>query len=309
MIRISLLLVTLLQVACASNNAVETSRQAGIDPAALLQAPTSLLAAANEEGSAGYKLFYISDQMRRYLRLQARGNSPVERMNAVLRDLKARGAYLQYDLNRTTSAAEAFAQQQGNCVSHAAMIVAMARHVGLEAYVNQGEINSSSQVSESDGGVRFRQNVSHINAVVVIDDRPFIIEQDYRIYHGKNLHRLSDREAKSLYLNNLAMEAMLRDEMEQAFVHMRNAINLDDDSSVLWGGLGTIYRRLGAMRLAQQSFIHALNLNPEDGIAQNNLRLVQNSLQTEEAYADSQLSRSKDSSAPYADLEIQLLAQ
>ncbi|KUJ83704.1 hypothetical protein AWR36_007690 [Microbulbifer flavimaris] len=309
MIRICLLLATLFQVACASNNAVEASRQAGIEPAALLQAPTTLLETANEEGSAGNRLFLVSEEMRSYLRSKARGNSPVERMNAVLQDLKTRGAYLQYDLNRTTSAAEAFAQQQGNCVSHAAMIVAMARHVGLEAYVNQGAINSSSQFSESDSGVRFRQNVSHINAVVVIDGRPFIIEQDYRIYHGKNLHRLSDREAKSLYLNNLAMEAMLRDEMELAFVHMRNAINLDDDSSVLWGGLGTVYRRLGAMRLAQQSFIHALNLNPQDGIAQNNLRLVQNRLQTQEAYADSQLSRNKDSSAPHAEMEIQLLAQ
>ncbi|AOS96017.1 hypothetical protein AUP74_00547 [Microbulbifer aggregans] len=308
MIRI-LLLLAVLQASCASNNAMEASRQAGIDPDTLLQAPNALLSINVEDDHGAHELFYLSDEMRRYLRSIARGNSPVERMNAVLRDLKERRFYLEYDLNQTTTASEAFSLQQGNCVSHAAMIVAIARHLGLDAYINQGAINSSSQVSQSDGGVRFRQNVSHINPVVVIDDRPFIIEQGYRIYHGKNLHRLSDREAKSLYLNNLAMEAMLRDEMKQAFVHMRNAIQLDDDSSVLWGGLGTIYRRLGAVRLAQQSFIHALNLNPADNIAKNNLYLVQRSLQAEEVYADSRASQGQLPLVQLDELDIQVLAQ
>ncbi|GAA5526109.1 hypothetical protein Maes01_02703 [Microbulbifer aestuariivivens] len=327
MIRIFILLTLLLQFGCASHNAVKVSRQAGIEPKVLLQLPATIAGETARTGAGskqwqseewnakGSALLQLSPEMRRYLRSTAKDGSAVERMNAVLRDMRARGFYLQYDLNRTTSAAEAFALQQGNCVSHAAMIVAMARYLGLEAYVNQGAINVNSQLAESQSGVRFRQNISHINAVLLTGDGAYIIEQDNKIYPGKNLHLLDDRKAKSLYLNNLAMEAMFRDELEQAFVYMRNAIALDDDSSALWVGLGTIHRRMGFPLLAQQSFTHALNLNGEDAVAQHNLALLQESMQVEETYADNFSSsdnlngRANLAAISTDGLEIQLLAR
>ncbi|WP_345552313.1 transglutaminase domain-containing protein [Microbulbifer aestuariivivens] len=224
--------------------------------------------------------------MRRYLQSAAKGYTSTQRMNSVIDDLKKRNFYLQYDLNHTTSASEAFSLQKGNCISHAAMIVAMARHLGLEAHLNQSSRNAGTQVAESESGVRFRQRISHINAVVMVSEGAFIVEQDYRIYRGKDLNLLSDRKAKSLYLNNLAIEAMLRGELEQAFVHIRHAIERDYDDSTLWVSLGTLYRRIGDTTLAQQSFTHALNLNPGDAMALHNLALLQDSSRFEEAYVD-----------------------
>ncbi|WP_237067655.1 transglutaminase-like domain-containing protein [Microbulbifer guangxiensis] len=307
MVRLIIFLIAILQMACASNSALRASQRAGIDPDILLRAPGLVIGELSEEQTTVDDLFYLSDSMRHYLKITAKGNNPVERMNAVLADLRSRGAHFEYELNRTTSASEAFAQQRGNCVSHAAMVVAMARHLGLKAYINQAQLNAGQEISESGSGVPFRQRISHINAVVVIDDRPFIIEPGYGIYFGKYLHRLSDREARSLYLNNLAMEAMLQDDLSQAFAHIRTAIRLDLDSSVLWGGLGTIYRRMGEERLAEQTFLHALNLNPGDSVAQHNLELVRASLREEATYADAGLVRAVPGGATHRQEEIHRL--
>ena len=242
-----------------------------------------------QKAENGGKLIEISSEMRSYLNGISRRRPPTERFNAVISDLKKNNFKLQYDLNRTATASEAFSEQRGNCISGAAMIVSIARELGLKAYFNKAENPANKVPTKSEDGINYMQNVLHINAVVEVPvgrlTRRFIVESDLRIYPGKNLSKLDDSEATALYLNNLAMESMRRNDLSTAYNYARQATRLTPDASYLWVNLGTIYRRAGALPLAEKSLKNALSLNEEDKAAQENLKILNKEIKGNQNYA------------------------
>ena len=244
----------------------------------LLQGDLLFPPPVNSQVSTGQELFALNDAMRSYLNQVATGNSPAQRFVALISDLQERNFSLEYDLNQTATAAEAFSERRGNCVSFAAMIVTFAREVGLKAYMNKAPDSFGRQLPINAQVGRYMQNVMHINAVIEVPAgrliRRFTIEEDLGIRRGKGISKISDSEARAMFLNNLAMEAMFNNDLAGAFQYSRQAIHHDSDASYLWSGLGTIYRRAGALPLAERSFQHALTLDKEDSIARKNLFLL-----------------------------------
>ncbi|WP_237063110.1 transglutaminase domain-containing protein [Microbulbifer zhoushanensis] len=268
-----ILLLAVITTGCTQTTTTPESGP-GINTSRLLQGHPSLTEHRQGQRITGRDLFIVSEEMRSYLDRVGIGNSPINRLNAVLKDLKEKEFRLHYDLNQTASAAQAFSQRRGNCVSFAAMIVSMARYLGAEARLNQATIPVRQQLATGSAEAGYVQNIRHINAVVISDNKPYVIEEDFRIFAGKLLSQLSDREAYAIYLNNLAMEAMRRNAYGDAFHYSREAILHDEDASYLWAGLGTVYRRNGQLELAEESYLHALALNGEDSVARNNLRIL-----------------------------------
>ncbi|WP_237057308.1 transglutaminase domain-containing protein [Microbulbifer sediminum] len=267
-------LLAVMASGCTQAATTNAKANTGINTGQLLEGHPTL----NERGKGrritGRELFVVSSEMRAYLDRVGVGNSPIVRLNAVLKDLKAKDFRLHYDLNQTASAAEAFSEKRGNCVSFAAMVVSMARYLGAEARLNQAAIPVRQQLAANTAESGYVQNIRHINAVVISDGRPYVIEEDFRIFAGKYLSQLSDREAYAIYLNNLAMEAVRREEYAEAFHYSREAILNNEEASYLWAGLGTVYRRSGQLELARKSYQHALALNNEDSVARHNLRIL-----------------------------------
>lgn len=286
MSRFAVFLFVFMQAVLSATSQAQESSTKGIDTDLLLNGHPSVGELPRGAPVTGRELFTLSSKMRRYLDRVAIGNSPVERLNTALRDMKRRNFQLEYDLNKTASAAEAFAERRGNCVSFAAMIVSMARELGVEARLNQAVVPTSRKVTASTDGQGYVQNVMHINAVVISDNKPYVVEQDFRIFAGKYLSELDDASARAIYLNNLAMEAMGRNELPEAFLLSREAIKLDDDASYLWNSLGTVYRRAGALELAKMSYNQALKLNGQDKMAQRNLMRVDRALEKSKSGSD-----------------------
>lgn len=286
MSRFAVFLFVFMQAVLSATSQAQESSTKGIDTDLLLNGHPSVGELPRGAPVTGRELFTLSSKMRRYLDRVAIGNSPVERLNTALRDMKRRNFQLEYDLNKTASAAEAFAERRGNCVSFAAMIVSMARELGVEARLNQAVVPTSRKITASTDGQGYVQNVMHINAVVISDNKPYVVEQDFRIFAGKYLSELDDAAARAIYLNNLAMEAMGRNELPEAFLLSREAIKLDDDASYLWNSLGTVYRRAGALELAKMSYNQALKLNSQDKMAQRNLMRVDRALEKSKSGSD-----------------------
>lgn len=276
---IGIFFLTILLVSVCASTRADTPENSSIDPELLLKGHPTISELASTERVTGTELFTLSSEMREYLDRVAIGRRPVERLNSVLRDMKQNGFELRYDLNKTASASEAFAEQRGNCVSFAAMIVSMARFLGVEARLNQAVLPANRKVAASEDGQGYVQNVLHINAVIISDGKPYVIEQGFKIFAGKYLTQLDDSDAHAIYLNNLAMEAMARNELGDAFHYSREAIRLNTDASYLWNSLGTVYRRAGHLRLAEMSFMQALELNSDDKMAKRNLIRVHRAMQ------------------------------
>ena len=243
------------------------------------------------------KLFALDDAMREYLDKVAIGRSPSQRFIALINDLRDRNFTLKYELNQTATASEAFSKRQGNCVSFAAMIVSFAREIGLKSYMNRAPLKFDKQLLIRTEEAHYVQNIMHINAVIEAPGpgrimRRFTVEDDLGIRRGKELSKLRDSEARAIFHNNLAMEAMFENDLAGAFHHSRQAIQLDSDASYLWSGLGTIYRRAGAFPLAESSFKHALTLDKEDSTARKNLFLLTEARKEKENYVKKESTQS-----------------
>ncbi|HEY8570539.1 transglutaminase domain-containing protein, partial [Microbulbifer sp.] len=72
----------------------------------------------------------LETELRGYLAQVAPGESPQQRLVALLRGFENREFTVQYQADRTLTASETYRQQQGNCMAFTVMMVAMARELG-----------------------------------------------------------------------------------------------------------------------------------------------------------------------------------
>ena len=83
--------------------------------------------------------------------------------------------------------------------------------------------------------------------------------------------KMSDADAQALYHSNIAMDALAEEDLEQAWLHGVRALQISPHVPHLWVNLGAIYRMAGQHREAESSYLYALQLDPWDRSAMNNL--------------------------------------
>jgi tetratricopeptide (TPR) repeat protein len=277
------LLITLIQFGCASGPNIVNRAAVEVDTATLISATvnvankatnTDTRATAPSATNHAQALLAVSPEMRAFVDSIDPTLSPNQRFRRILRTLKMDGFALDYDLNTTTTAAEAFAKQRGNCISFSALMVALAREVGLEANFNLVEAPLGRKSTTGGNGRRLAQNVLHINAEVSFGWSSRVIEFNFAPYSRFPQRKLSDATVLTYYLNNRALELSHEQHNEEAFALLREALSIEPDSSMLWNSLGYLYRLTGELELAEMSYIQALNLEGRNSAAKNNLRRV-----------------------------------
>ena len=82
---------------------------------------------------------------------------------------------------------------------------------------------------------------------------------------------ISDDDAKALYHSNIAMDALSDQEVAEAWLHAVRALQLSPAMSHLWVNLGAIYRSAGQHEDAESIYLKALQLDPGERSAMNNL--------------------------------------
>lgn len=210
----------------------------------------------------------LETELRGYLAQVAPGESPQQRLVALLRGFENREFTVQYQADRTLTASETYRQQQGNCMAFTVMMVAMARELGADAYFNQVEVPPVWEHEESHTFVVYR----HINMVSETSRGRRVVDFNLAAYDPVyDQRKLSDTEAFGQYYSNRGLEWMQQGDMRQAFLYLRKALALRPQSGDLWANLGAFYSRNRQPLAAEQSYLQALQLQHNHTIAISNL--------------------------------------
>ncbi|WP_170287250.1 tetratricopeptide repeat protein [Halioglobus maricola] len=178
---------------------------------------------------------------------------------------------MDYDPTAEGSAIEAFHRETANCLSYANMFVALAREAGLDARYQWVEVRPQWTRMGERVAVRL-----HVNAVVHLNrqDR-FMVDIDplpSRDFAGTQ--EISDSDAQALYHNNIAMDALAREELDIAWTQAVRALQLAPQMPHLWVNLGAVYRRTHQYDAAEAAYMQALALDGMERSAMNNLLVL-----------------------------------
>ena len=175
---------------------------------------------------------------------------------------------IQYMPGAEGGAADVFHRGTANCLSYANLFVALAREANLRADYQWVKVRPQwTRVGER-VAVRL-----HVNVVVKLRSKvEYVVDiEPLTAAERTKTKRISDIDAFALHHNNIAMEALARSELDQAWAHNVRALQLSPKMSLLWVNLGAIYRLAGQHEEAERSYFHALRLNAADRSAMNNL--------------------------------------
>ncbi|MCB1708579.1 MAG: hypothetical protein KDI10_07600, partial [Halioglobus sp.] len=248
----------------------------GVDNRAISQLPPlqvaggTLTVADAANRLARPELLAVDEPMRAFVARYTGGqrNSRVRLMSLHQAVRGAAGLDMQYSPYAEGSAREVFHSGVANCLSYANLFVALAREAGLSANYQWVEVRPRwSRVSE-------RVQVSlHVNVVVrLADGSRYMVDIDSPPSRDiTRAHQLTDSDAVALYYNNIAMDALVNNDMETAWLYAVNALYLSPANSHLWVNLGAIYRYSGQHREAERSYLQALELDATEYSAMTNL--------------------------------------
>lgn len=287
------ILITMIQLGCAGSQQHQPTVMPDKDVEALLDTafatPTEAMAGEKIAGAPGPgnnssissrttnnadQLLALSPEMKAFVDTIDPSLNPKKRFRRILRTLKMERFELEYDLDTTTTAAEAFAMRRGNCISFAALVVALAREVGLEAHFNQVYAPMERRAVSRGKGQLLVQDVLHINAEVALGWTTRVFEFNFEPRFNYHHEKLADATVQSLYLNNRALEMVKAQQLDQALALLNEALTLTPNTSLLWNSLGYVHRKSGNLELAEFSYTQALALDSGNTAAENNLRRV-----------------------------------
>lgn len=187
---------------------------------------------------------------------------------------------LRYDAGATRSAAEAFDDRAGNCLSLVIMTAAFARHLGLpvtfqsvlsddahsrvgDLYLVSGHVNLVLHRSaRSTSGSLFADNGP--NALTV----DFLPAADL---NGQRTRPIDERTIAAMFMNNRAAEALAQGRPSDGYWWAREALLHDPGFLPGVNTLAVVYSRLGLLAQAEVALRHVLAQEPWSISAMSNL--------------------------------------
>jgi len=224
-------------------------------------------------------VFALSPAMRDYLEhdiaplIQRRGAQ-----QGLVEALQARAQLrLEYDAEFTRTAAQAFDERAGNCLSLVVMSAALARHLNLpvtfQALVGHESWSRSGDLSFVNG---------HVNITVArrLIDRVGIYGTDallrmefggIEVGRGQALREVSEARILAMFMNNRAAEHLVAGAVDDAYAHAREAIRQDPTYAASYNTLGVVYQRRGLPAAAERAYRAALGRDDSSRPALQNL--------------------------------------
>ncbi len=232
-------------------------------------------------------LFGLTKEMEQFAEtVTAAAKSSEDKAEALHKALIGSSSYggrgITYSAYETITGIEAYERRQANCISYTLLFVAMARHVGLKAEVNEVILPPTWDMRASDTYLLMR----HVNAKVFMP-RPFrtfvrvvgtadvsdiVVDLEMRRYrpHYKQQVIGEDLVAAQFY-SNRGMELAAEGNAREGFLYLRKALLMSQKPSYIWSNFGSFYRRQGFMAEAEAIYLHGLKVNPRDYTIMHNL--------------------------------------
>ena len=271
---------------------------------------TSELAAASVED---YGLLTVSKVMTDYfdphISESMNQHQRIQQLKLLLDD----EAFLntQYQANATLTAEQAFLSRKANCVGFTNLIIALARHYGINAkYQLVRKFPEISRHADDSGQVMSLG--IHINSLLKLSNGQSLVF-DVSTNVSQQLGSfdiISDQTAKVLHYNNLAMEKFFQKEYVKAYEFLAKAMTFDASVDISWVNLGAVYRHNGQLEEAEAAYKAALKINRDSYTAMNNLAVLYQLKQDWQQF-DLYLEKTKSYRLrnPYYHLDIALQAE
>ncbi len=178
-----------------------------------------------------------------------------------------KGLGITYESTATLTAAETFETGRGNCLSFTILFVALARHLGLNAYFEEvGEVISWDRRGEV--LVRNQHMIVEVEIENARQQVDFLSEARQRY---RSVRRIDDQRALAHYYNNLGVDALAAGEVETSLIYLEQALRADESFGYAWTNKGVAQRRQGDFEAAEASHLRALEIDRSESAALTNL--------------------------------------
>ena len=180
---------------------------------------------------------------------------------------------IDYDNSYTKTAHETFATRSGNCLSLAALYVASARYLGMNARFQVVDIPE-----QWDKNRDFNIVLGHVNVRVKIPGHDATVEF-LDTYTGEEAKKfktriITDDEATARYFNNRGAELLAAGELDSAVELLQKSVEVHPRFSESWVNLGVGYKLKGQLTQAEQAYWQARKINRHNLSAINNLHTL-----------------------------------
>jgi Tfp pilus assembly protein PilF len=222
-------------------------------------------------------IFAITPAMAKYVEDVRREKRGKEIRKALFDALYRRDQLqLEYDSSRTRTAAQAFADRRGNCLSLVIMTAALAEELNIPVVLQS--VNTEDSWSRS-GDLYF--NSGHVNlklgtnmqGTYQYEEAPYALIDFMPPPDGRRVHaRPVDRSTiMAMFMNNRAAEALVRGETDNAYWWARKAIEQDPALLHPYNTLAIVYQRRGDLGHAETALRYALLREPRNTMVLSNL--------------------------------------
>jgi len=223
------------------------------------------------------RVFALSPSMEQYLhgdilpKIRANGVQ-----GALIEALVSKGQLkLDYDATTTRNAAEAFDARAGNCLSLVIMTAAFAKQLGLqvryqsayreEAWTRSGDLLLRTGHVNLTLGPPMQNRADPLSRSYTIDFLP--PEQANKL----RTHEISEQTIIAMYMNNRAVEALVRGRTDEAYAWSSAAVRQSPGFASALNTLGIVYSRNGYMPQAEVALRRVLQVDPVHTRAMSNL--------------------------------------
>lgn len=211
-------------------------------------------------------VFALSPAMRRYLEHDI---APLLHRHGPQRGLvEALHAQAQlrieYDAEFTRTAAQAFDERAGNCLSLVVMSAALARHLNLpvtfQVLVGHESWSRSGDLSFVNGHVNITVAQRLVDRVGYYGTDPMLRLEFGGVSAGRGqaLRTVSEATILAMFMNNRAAEHLVRGALDDAYAHAREALRQDPTYAASYNTLGVVYQRRGLPAAAERAYRAAL---------------------------------------------------
>jgi len=168
------------------------------------------------------------------------------------------GQNMIYDVDANLKPRDAYEQRRGNCLSFTLLLAALAESIDIHIEFNAVDIPNTWGLDEDVGMVFYR----HVNGVLKTPRRKQIFDLAMQTYDAGYPQRIISRDqAMALFLNNLAIEKLGKQQLTQAVHPLKLAVSHSPKNPDLWANLGVVMKRLDKMPYAEQAFLFAYGLD------------------------------------------------
>ncbi len=232
-------------------------------------------------------LFGLTEEMKAFAEAVTsninRSDAKAEALHkALIGTVNDGGRGITYSAYETITGIEAFERRQANCISYTLLFVAMARHVGLKAEVNEVLLPPTWDMRATDTYLLMR----HVNAKVFMprpnqtfarvvgtaDVSDIVVDLEMRRYRPHYKQHVIDKDlVAAQFYSNRGMELAAEGKTREGFLYLRKALLMSQEPSYIWSNFGSFYRRQHLYPQAEAIYLHGLSINPRDYTIMHNL--------------------------------------